>query len=191
MKKLVSILLGLFLCIGCMTGGSQVVYKRAPDFNVIDFGSYQLYIDKRFETVGDLTSEFEKEFIGAGDFKIKQTRYIFADTSGGKKDIKRAIAVHVLEILTPKGYWRDEMNFDNYTGKHFEKGVTDLHGLQIAYLVKPLTGIASDVLKMSSENEFSMSKDMKYGVDIQFGKTLDRNRIIKKLSTTTHVQEKS
>ena len=96
MKKLVSILLGLFLCIGCMTGGSQVVYKRAPDFNVIDFGSYQLYIDKRFETVGDLTSEFEKEFIGAGDFKIKQTRYIFADTSGGKKDIKRAIAVHAI-----------------------------------------------------------------------------------------------
>lgn len=28
-------------------------------------------------------------------------------------------------------------------------------------------------------HHFSFNKDMKYGVDIQFGKTLDRNRIIK------------
>ena len=179
MKRLFLIPLSLFLFIGCVTSASQVAFKETSNFNVIDFGSYQLYIDKRFEPVGDLNSKSERESLGVNNVKVKQTRYVFADTTNGKTNIKSAIAIQVLEITTPQGYWRDEMSFNNYKGRHFEKGVTDLHGIRIAYLVKPLTRIAGDVLKMGSEKGFSISKDMKYGVDIQFGKTIGRTRIIK------------
>jgi len=179
MKRSLLIPTILLLFIGCVTSAGQVAFKETSNFNIIDFGSSQLYIDKRFEAVGDLNSEFEAESFGVHNLNVKQTRYVFADTTNGKKDITCAIAVHVFEITTPQGYWRDEMNFDSYKGRHFEKGVTDLHGMRIAYLVKPLDRIAGDVLKMGSEKGFSISRDVKYGVDIQFGKTIGRTRIIK------------
>lgn len=167
------------LMVGCATSRYQVVYEETSEFNVMDFGSCQVLIDKKFVPVGDLKGQIEGDYIDhVQDKNIRVSLYIFADTSAGKSEIKKAIAVRIYELKAVHGFWRSEANFDSYKGQYIDKGMTDLRGTRCAYLIRRVKGVSQDVLKLGESKGFYMSKDIKQGIEITFAKLISRQRTV-------------
>jgi hypothetical protein len=74
---------------------NKVVYRKTSDFNVMELGRYQILIDKRFVLVGDMESSRERHGVSSvSSTNEKTTRYIFADVSDGKTNVKKLVAIY-------------------------------------------------------------------------------------------------
>jgi len=178
MRTNLIILIISVLLVGCATS-RQVVYKETPEFNVMDFGSCQVLIDKKFVPIGDLKGQIESNYIDpVEDKNIRLSLYLFADTSTGKSEIKRAIAVLLYELKATHGYWYTEANFDNYKGQYIARGKANLGGKRCAYLITNVEGALQNVLKTGESKGFYMSKDIKHGIEITFAKLIGSQRMV-------------
>lgn len=177
MKKFITIILTLLL-MGCMAA-NKVVYRETSDFNVMDFGRYQVLIDKRFVLVGDLESSRETRGLeNVSSTNEKTTRYIFADVSDGKTNVKKLVAIYDIQLVQPKWYYRNEASYSYYKKRHIDKGMTDFNGIRVAYLVRNIKKIAPDVLKLGESKGYSPSKDSKHGIEVNFQKVIGTSRRI-------------
>jgi hypothetical protein len=158
---------------------NKVVYRETSDFNVMDLGRYQVLIDKRFVLVGDLESSRETRGIDdVSSTNEKTTRYIFADVSDGKTNVKKLVAIYDIQLVQPQWYYRNESSYSYYKKLHIDKGMTDFNGIRVAYLVRNIKGIAPDVLKLGEPKGFSPSKDIKHGIEVNFAKVIGTSRRI-------------
>jgi hypothetical protein len=120
MKKLIEIILTLALVFGC--AADSVTYRQSTNYNYLDFGSYQLGIDKSFEFIGDIDAKGTVDTVeGVIQGRLKTDTYVFADACQGKKNIRRAVGVRVY-TLRDTTYWRGEANFDHYKSAAFSIG---------------------------------------------------------------------
>ena len=180
MKKLIKIILTLALVFGC--AADKVTYRQSTNYNYLDFGSYQLGIDKRFEFIGDIDAKGTVDTVeGVIQGRLKTDTYVFADASQGKKNIRRAIGVRVY-TLRDTTYWRGEANFDHYKSNEniqvLHKGMTKLNDTSVAYVVYITKGINPKVLKMAAGKGYKPASELKQGIDVTFGKVIGRSRLI-------------
>jgi hypothetical protein len=164
------------LLVSCATS-RKAVYRETPEFNEMDFGSYQVLIDKKFVPIGDLKGQIEANYIDPVENKnIRLSLYLFADTSTGKSDINRAIALLLYELKATHGYWYAEQNFDNYKGKYIAKGTANLSGTRCAYLITAVKDDWQNVLKSGESKGFYMSNDIIQGTETRFAKLIGGQR---------------
>lgn len=177
LKKYSILILAVFFA-GC-SASSKAVYKEVAGFNVLDFGSYQILIDKKFEPVGDIEGSLHTDNIddNAGS-NMKVVRYIFADASDGKQNVKRAVVVYDYRLRDPHQYFMNEPSFDHYKGKQIEHGITELGTTRCAYLIWPARRISQDVLKLGAQKGYKIGQGMKYGVAVRYAKNVSRSRVI-------------
>ena len=176
MKKLL-ILVVMVFNFGCAAS----TYNKADyiqNLNMIDFGKYKVVLDKSFVPIGNLSGDVIQEGID-GPGSVETTRYLFADTSEGRDNIKRAICVYQYRI-TDRNQYVNVASYDYYKGRHIEKGRTKLDGVgDIAYLITPiLSGISKDVLELGKSKGFQMDKNIRYGISIQFALVIGIQRMI-------------
>jgi hypothetical protein len=176
MRTNLIILIISVLIVGC-AASRKVVYKETPESNVMDFGSSQVLIDKKFVPIGDLKGQIESNYIDpVEDKNIRLSLYLFADTSTGKSEIKRAIAVLLYELKAAQGYWYSEPDFDNYKGQYIARGKANLSGIRCAYLITNVESAFQNALKTGESKGFYMSNDISQGIEIRFAKLIGRQR---------------
>ena len=180
MKKILMLFLVLIPVLGCTT--NKVTYRESTNFNYLDFGSYQIGIDKRFELVGDVDAKGQGETVdGAMQARYKIVSYVFADASNGKQNIKRAIAV-IVYTLTDRTYWRNEVSFEDYKSSEnnqiLYKGMTELNGIKVAAAVVTTKRINPKILKMADSKGYRPVSDMKQGIVAKFGKVIGASRLV-------------
>ncbi len=133
MKKLIVGLIILF--ISCASNQAQ--FRETDSMTYLKFGSYSLGIDKRFELMGTLDSDFQKEnFDKTKDSQIKSTGYVFADTGAGGKNVKRGLIVYDNQLKDTQQFWRNEISYENanVTGK-VDSGVVKVGNINMAYMI--------------------------------------------------------
>jgi hypothetical protein len=133
MKKLLSGL--IILIVSCAS--NQVQFKETASMTYLELGSYRLGIDKRFERMGTLDSDFEKKnFDKAKDSRIKSTGYVFADLGDGEDNIKRSLIVYDNQLKDTQQFWRNEISYENakVTGK-VDSGVVRVGNVNMAYMI--------------------------------------------------------
>jgi hypothetical protein len=181
MKKSVTIILFFLVVLGC--AASKVEYREGSAYNSLDFGSYQLGIDKRFEFIGvlDHKARTQDAELDSRTLPYKQDMYVFADAGQGKANVNCAIAVSVY-TLEGQAYFREEANFDDYKStekmKVLRKGMTDINDTRVACVVHTLTGLNVRVLKMAANKGYKPASDLKHGIEVKFGKVIGRSRLI-------------
>lgn len=176
MRTNLMILIISVLMVGC-AASRQVEYKETPEFNVMDFGSCQVRIDKKFVPVSDHKGEIEANYVDpVEDKNIRFSIYVFVDTSSGKSEIKRAIAVLLYELKAAHGYWYSEPDFDNYKGQYIARGKANLSGTRCSYIITNVKGASQNVLKTGESKGFYMSNDIGQGIEIRFAKLIGRQR---------------
>jgi hypothetical protein len=158
---------------------NKVVYRKTSDFNVMELGRYQILIDKRFVLVGDMESSRERHGVSSvSSTNEKTTRYIFADVSDGKTNVKKLVAIYDIQLVQSGWYYRNESSYSKYKKPHIDKGMTDCNGIRVASIVRNIKTIAPDVLKLGESKGFSPSKDIKHGVEVNFAKVIGTSRRI-------------
>ena len=133
MKKLIACLIILF--ISCASNQAQ--FRETDNMTYLKFGSYSLGIDKRFELMGTLDSDFHKEnFDKAKGSQIKSTGYVFADTGAGDKSVKRSLIVYDNQLKDTQQFWRNEISYENANVKgKVDSGVVKVGNINMAYMI--------------------------------------------------------
>jgi hypothetical protein len=133
MKKLLSGL--IILVVSCASNQAQ--FRETADMTYLELGSYSLGIDKRFELMGTLDSDFQKENLDtAKGSQIKSTGYVFADIGDGKDNIKRSLIVYDNQLKDTQQLWRNEISYENakVEGK-VDSGYVYVGKVSMAYMV--------------------------------------------------------
>lgn len=133
MKKLMPAL--IFLLIACAPNQAQ--FKETDSKNHLSLGSYNLGIDKRFELMGTLDSDFQKEnFNNARESQIRSVGYVFADTGAGDKSVKRGLIVYDNQLKDAQQFWRNEISYENakVAGK-VDSGYVMVGKVNMAYMI--------------------------------------------------------
>jgi len=133
MKKLLSSL--IILIVSCAS--NQVQFKETANMTYLELGSYRLGIDKRFELMGKLDSDFQKESLdNVKTSQIKSTGYVFADLSDGEDGIKRSLIVYDNQLKDTQQLWRNEISYENakVEGK-VDSGYVNVGNVNMAYMI--------------------------------------------------------
>jgi len=133
MKKLLSGL--ILLIISCAS--NQVQFNETANMTYLDLGSYRLGIAKRFEFMGTLDSDFQKENLdNARGSQIKSTGYVFADLGDGEDSIKRSLIVYDNQLKDTQQLWRNEISYENakVEGK-VDSGYVKVGNVSMAYMI--------------------------------------------------------
>ena len=133
MKKLLSGL--IILIVACAS--NQVQFSETDDMTYLKLGSYRLGIDKRFEYMGTLDSDFQKEnFDRVKDSRIKTTGFVFADTGAGDKSVKRGLIVYDNQLKDTQQFWRNEISYENANVKgKVDSGYVKVGNANMAYMI--------------------------------------------------------
>ena len=177
MYKIWMFFLALFFLWGCAT--DKAIYREGAGFNYLDFGSYQVGIEKQFELIGDLEVHNEADTVAGvleGRFKIET--YIFANTGNVKTGINRAIAV-IVYTLSDFTHWSGEANFDDFESIEYHqllhKGVTKLNNTSVAVAVfKAKKGHP----KISDSTDTRTESILKQNIAVKFGKVMNNTSMI-------------
>ena len=165
---------------GCNTTTSKPVLTESANLNLLDFGLYKISIDQRFVYVSGLEDKLHTDNLNdPRGSNVKVTRYIFADASEGKDNIKKLIIVYVYQLTDPRHYFRGEVSFDSFKERHIEKGMIELHNIRVAYLIRTVSYLRSDVLKLLESQGYRMSLDRKQSLEIWFGKIIGATKEIR------------
>ena len=133
MKKLLSGI--IILIVSCAS--NQVQFKETANMTYLELGSYRLGIDKRFELMGKLDSDFQKKNLdNAGSSQIRSTGYLFADLGDGKDSIKRSLIVYDNQLKDAQRLWRNEISYENakVQGK-VDSGYVNVGNVSMAYMI--------------------------------------------------------
>ena len=133
MKKILSGL--IILVVSCASNQAQ--FKETDSMNYLVLGSYSLGIDKRFDLMGTLDSDFQKDnFDTARGSQIESTGYVFADLGDGEDNIKRSLIVYDNQLKDTQQFWRNEISYENANvrGK-VDSGVVLVGNVNMAYMI--------------------------------------------------------
>ncbi len=132
MKKL--LLFIMMLTISCSTNQEQP--RDSTKMTYLDFGSYSLGIDKKFELIGVLDSELEKENLDSERSRIHSKEYLFADLSGGMDNIQKGLIVYDNQIKDHRQYWSKEVSYEKtkVDGK-VDSGYVTVGSVRMAYMI--------------------------------------------------------
>ena len=132
MKKLLLII--MMLTISCSTNQEQGRDKTKMTY--LDFGSYSLGIDKKFELIGVLDSELEKENRDLESSRIRSREYLFADLSGGMDNIQKGLIVYDNQLKDLQQNWSQEVSYEKtkVDGK-VDSGYVAVGSVRMAYMI--------------------------------------------------------
>jgi hypothetical protein len=179
MRKITTLIYMVLLLFGC-AATEKPEFRIAPDKNTLDFGSSQVFIDKKFEMIGELEDKLIADNIDdqqGTPFKI--TQYIFADTSDGKNKIKRAISVADYRMKNHHHYFLGGASFDGYKERCIDKGMTDHIGARCAYLIRNVNRISKKVLELGASKGFYADSSLGSAIEITFARNVASSRQIR------------
>ena len=156
MKKFLLLILFCFF-ISC--AADQAQFRETTINNYLELGSYSLGIDKRFEFIGSLDSEYKSDNLD--DPKGSQIRtklYVFADVSNGKQNINRGIIVFDYQLKNPQHFYRNETSFDNSKAKgKMDSGYINLGNVRVAYMLqKSEPNIHKSIIKLLTDKGYKI-----------------------------------
>ena len=124
----------MMLTISCSTNQEQP--RDSTKMTYLDFGSYSLGIDKKFELIGVLDSELEKENLDSERSRIHSKEYLFADLSGGMDNIQKGLIVYDNQIKDHQQYWSKEVSYEKtkVDGK-VDSGYVTVGSVRMAYMI--------------------------------------------------------
>jgi hypothetical protein len=167
----------LSFLLGCAT--EKATYREGAGLNYLDFGTYQVGIDNRFEFIGDLEAGNDAVTVaGVLEGRFKTETYIFADAGNDKAEINRAIAV-IVYTLSDMAHWSGEADFEDFESNEYNqllhKGMTELNNISVAVAV--LKAHKGDP-KISGTTVSEPESISKQDIVVKFGKVVDSSRLI-------------
>jgi|GEM_PF-909815 len=177
MKKL--LLTIMMLTISCSTNQEQG--RDTTKMTYLDIGSFSLGIDKKFEMIGVLDSELEKENLVAKSSRIHSKEYLFADLSGGMGNIQRGLIVYDNQLKDPQQYWSTEVSFEKTTvdGK-IDSGYVTVGSVSMAYmLLRAKPALDPNVMKVIAAKGAQMGVNFEklgFASMVYFTKLIGRSR---------------
>ena len=177
MKKILLII--TILTMSCATNQDQP--RDTTKMTFLDIGSYTLGIDKKFELIGVLDSELEKENLAAESSRIHSKEYLFADLSRGMDNIQKGLIVYDNRLKDPQQYWSREISYDNtkVEGK-IDSGYVTVGGVRMAYmLLKAKPSLDPNVMKVIAAKGPRMGENlqkMSYASMVYYSKLIGRTR---------------
>ncbi len=159
MKKILLII--MIIAVSCSTKQEQP--RDTTRMTYLDIGTYTLGIDKKFELIGVLDSELEKENLDAESSRIHSKEYLFADLSEGMGNIKKGLIVYDNRLKDPQHYWGREISYDKtkVDGK-LDSGYVTVGSVQMAYmLLRAKPSLDPNVMKVIT------AKGPQRGVNLQ------------------------
>ena len=120
--------------ISCSTNQEQP--RDSTKMTYLDFGPYSLGIDKKFELIGVLDSELEKENLDSESSRIHSKEYLFADLSGGMDNIQKGLIVYDNQIKGHQQSWNKEISYEKtkVDGK-VDSGYVTVGSVRMAYMI--------------------------------------------------------
>lgn len=179
MKKLLLVI--MMLTISCSTNQEQP--RDTTKMTYLDIGSFSLGIDKKFELIGVLDSELEKENLDAQSSRIHSKEYLFADLSEGMDNIKKGLIVYDNQLKDPHQFWMTEISYQNtkVNGK-VDSGFVTVGRVQMAYmLLRANPAIDQNVVKVLTAKGAQMGRNLQeldYVSMVYFAKLIGRSRNI-------------
>ena len=177
MKKL--LLITMILAISCATNRDQP--RDTTRMTYLDIGSYSLGIDKKFELIGVLDSELEKENLDAQNSRIHSKEYLFADLSGGPDNIQKGLIVYDNRIKDHQQYWSTEISYENtrVDGK-IDSGYVAVGSVRMAYMIlRAKPSLDPNVMKVLAAKGPRMGENLQklnYASMVYFAKLIGRSR---------------
>ncbi len=177
MKKL--LLFTMMLTISCSTNQDQT--RDTTKMTYLDFGSYSLGIDKKFELIGVLDSELEKENRDLESSRIRSREYLFADLSGGMDNIQKGLIVYDNQLKDLQQYWSKEVSYEKtkVDGK-VDSGYVAVGSVRMAYMIlKAKPTLDPNVMKVIAAKGPQMGVNLEklgYASMVYFAKLIGRSR---------------
>jgi hypothetical protein len=128
----------------------------------LDIGSFSLGIDKKFEMIGVLDSELEKENLDTKSSRIHSTEYLFADVSDGMDNIRKGLIVYDNQLKDPHHFWIREISYQNtkVSGK-VDSGFITVGRVRMAYmLLKANPAIDQNITKVLAAKGPQMGRNL-------------------------------
>jgi hypothetical protein len=178
MKKLLSGL--IILIVSCAS--NQVQFKETDSMTYLELGSYSLGIDKKFELMGTLDSDFQKEnFDDARASQIESTGYVFADLSQGRDSIKRGLVVYDNQLKDSQQFWGNEISYKNTQVKgKVDSGYVTVGNVKMAYMIlkanPALDPTISQIITSNGSKIEQNLQDQAHISMIYYAKLIDRSR---------------
>jgi hypothetical protein len=147
----------------------------------LDIGPYSLGIDKKFELIGVLDSELEKENLDSESSRIHSKEYLFADLSGGMDNIQKGLIVYDNRLKDLQQYWSREISYDNtkVDGK-IDSGYVTVGSVRMAYMIlRAKPSLDPNVMKVIAAKGPRMGENlqkMSYASMVYFAKLIGRTR---------------
>ncbi len=177
MKKL--LLFIMMLTISCSTNQDQT--RDTTKMTYLDFGSYSLGIDKKFELIGVLDSELEKENRDLESSRIRSREYLFADLSGGMDNIQKGLIVYDNQLKDLQQYWSKEVSYEKtkVDGK-VDSGYVTVGSVRMAYMIlKAKPTLDPNVMKVIAAKGPQMGVNLEklgYASMVYYAKLIGRSR---------------
>ena len=178
MKKLLSGL--IILIVSCAS--NQVQFKETDSMTYLELGSYRLGIDKKFELMGKLDSDFQKENLDdVRASQIESTGYVFADLSQGRDSIKRGLVVYDNQLKDSQQLWRNEISYKNTQVKgKVDSGYVTVGNVSMAYMIlkanPALDPTISQIITPKGSKIDKNLQDQAHISMIYYAKLIDRSR---------------
>lgn len=178
MKTLVIISLAISFLIGCTTFQKEQYDEYE---NSIHIGDRIIRINENFQYIGNLSTDFEKEYLDgpSGSAQIKRGEYFFINVNQNDK-ISKYIIVYSFTLKKPGDYWRGEVSFEN--SKNYKTrihlGKIQINGKKCSCVVKKWPYAGERYVKFVKEKGYEFDHSKHCLIETKFGKTLGRSTIV-------------
>jgi hypothetical protein len=175
MKRVICFLFAAWVVLGCAATIPKGTFTETGNKNILALSGCRLLIDKRFVKIGEIEKALDQADIDRMVGGSVSASYLFADITEGKDKIRRAVVAIETHLTSHTSIYIHEANFDRYTARHVEKGMTERVGTRCAYLVHEIGAISKPILDFMKANGYAIDASVKKGVEVAFAKTTGKS----------------